>query len=127
MARDGKAAFLPGKDEVCTAWFWMDAVETDADVLYKPRLRIRIGSGEPGDEAFRAGVYNRSDKTAVSGIVVDVPPQADGVSGGGKGRYVWYSLEPFSPRHGDAIWIGLGKGAKRPDVWIDCLEIERIE
>ena len=127
LARDGKAAFLPGKDEVCIAWFWMDAILTDADTMYMPRLRVRTGSGIPGGEAFRAGVFNRHDNKAVSGIVVEVPAQANEVPDGGKGRYVWYSLKPFKPRRGDAIWISLAKGEKRPDVWIDCIAIERLD
>ena len=126
LARDGKAAFLPGKDEVCIAWFWMDAVETDADSLYMPRLRVRTSSGVSSGEAFRAGVYNRIDEKAISGIIVPVSSDSNDVSSDGKGRYVWYSLKPFTPRHGDAIWISLAKGAKRPDVWIDCISLERL-
>ena len=126
LARDGKAVLLPGKDEICTAWFWMEAVQTDADALYMPRLRIRTSPGVHGGEAFRAGVYNRIDELAISGMIVPVSPDSNDVSSGMKDRYVWYSLKPFTPRRGDTIWIGLAKGAKRPDVWIDCISLERL-
>ena len=125
MAHDGRAAFLPGKDEVCNAWFWMDALQTDPDGLYMPRLRIRVDGCAPDGEAFRAGVFNRHDGTAVSGIVVPASQIQQATAGTGS-RYIWYGLEPFTPRRGDAIWIGLAGGDRRPDVWIDCLSVERL-
>ena len=121
LARDGRAVRLDGHKEVCTAWFWMDALDTDAEGLYQPRVRVRSGASAPGGIAFCAGIYNRETETAVSGIVVS----NDAVVA--SGRYSWYSLDAFSPKRGDALWIGLAPGPVRPDVWIDRLEFVRLD
>ena len=120
LARDGRAARLDGDKEVCTAWFWMDALDTDAEGLYQPRIRARSGAPAPGGIAFRAGIYNRETETAVSGIVVSNDAAV------ASGHYAWYSLEAFSPKRGDTLWIGLAEGPVRPDVWIDRLEFVRL-
>ena len=121
QARDGRAVRLEGEKEVCTAWFWMDALRTDPDGTYVPRMRVRVGAKASGGIAFCAGIYNRDTDTAVSGLVVsnDVMVAA--------GRYAWYSLDAFAPKKGDALWIGLAQGPVRPDVWIDRLEFVRLD
>ncbi len=121
LAGNGRAVRLPGRMDACTAWFWMDDVLADPDVRYTVRLRVRFSDVPPGTEAFCAGIYNRTHERAVNGISV----KASGTSSGS--RYVWYSLKPFSPRVGDAVWIGLGGGMERPDVWIDRIEIVRLD
>ena len=118
-ARDGRAVLLPSKLERCIAWFRMDKVITDPDGRYVPRVRVKVGCTQ-GEAGFRAGVYNRRTNRAVTGMVA----AADAASAG---RYVWHSLEPFSPKGGDAVWIGLAEGPSRPDVWIDCIELVRLE
>ena len=125
-ARDGRAVLLPGSQETCKAWFWLDGVQIDFNGTYMPRLRIRVGDGDEGEEAFNAGVYNRFKEIPVLRIVESMPPRHLSAGKDGKGRYTWYSLGAFSPRRGDAIWIGLGRGPRRPDVWIDCISLERI-
>ena len=121
LAKDGRAALLPGRLESCTAWFWLDAIQTDPDGLYVPRLRIRIGSGgAPDGEAFRAGLCNRRTEKAGFGMMVPASWAEDG-------RYVWYSLAAISPKPGDAVWVSLGSGPRRPDVWIDRIEIVRLK
>ena len=121
LARDGRAVRLDGDKEVCTAWFWLDALHTDSEGLYQPRVRVRSGATAPGGIAFCTGIYNRETETAVSGIVVS----NDAVAA--SGRYAWYSLNAFSPKKGDALWIGLANGPVRPDVWIDRLEFVRLD
>ena len=121
LARDGRAVRLDGHKEVCTAWFWMDALDTDTRGLYQPRVRVRCDATAPGGIAFCAGIYNRETETAVSGIVVSNDTLV------ASGRYAWYSLKAFSPKKGDALWIGLVNGPVRPDVWIDRLEFVRLD
>ena len=121
LARDGRAVRLDGHKEVCTAWFWMDALDTDPRGLYQPRVRVRCDATAPGGIAFCAGIYNRETETAVSGIVVSNDTLV------ASGRYAWYSLNAFSPKRGDALWIGLANGPVRPDVWIDRLEFVRLD
>ena len=126
LARDGKAILLPGKACACTAWLDFQSLDLDADGLYIPRIRVRASPCGRDVLPFRAGVYNRIFRRVVNSFGPDAIDVQMGVE-----KYRWYTLGVVSPRMGDTLWIGLGDAgdpnAAAPDVWIDRVEIVRIQ
>lgn len=126
LARDGKAILLPGKAGACTAWLDFQSLDLDADGLYIPRIRVRASPCGRDVLPFRAGVYNRIFRRVVNSFGPDAIDVQMGVE-----KYRWYTLGVVSPRMGDTLWIGLGDAgdpnAAAPDVWIDRVEIVRIQ
>ena len=126
LARDGKAILLPGKAGACTAWLDFQSLDLDADGLYIPRIRVRASPCGRDVLPFRAGVYNRIFRRVVNSFGPDAIDIQMGVE-----KYRWYTLGVVSPTMGDTLWIGLGDAgdpnAAVPDVWIDRVEIVRIQ
>ncbi len=125
-ARNKRAILLPGASGTCTAFLDLQSLNLDADGFYTLRIRLRTTACGEDVLPFRAGIYNRARQRSIRYYTPDKAEIAHGTE-----RYRWYSLGVVTPAAGDALWVGLGGGADpnipAPDIWIDRVEIVRID
>ena len=119
-AKDGRALRLAGTGATQIAWLDFSLFRLDADGVYAPRVRVRVAGGSGSGVAFRAGVFNRMSERSKAFLAPTADPSAsDG--------YAWYTVGTFTPKTADALWISAARRPGAPDVFIDRIELVRIQ
>lgn len=126
LAEDGSAMKLYNTHfEWCTTLPFRE-VAFDPGKKYRIRMRVRVEK-KPGKtgQAFWSGVYDSKNKRSCGGCYKNNSEIGEG--------YTWYTVAEWIPEKDHYFWIGPGRFDKEKGesaikaLYIDCLEIERIE